>query len=125
MPRIVLIAVLLALASPVFAQSRATAVPNPMQSGAPAATAPARMAAPTSRIPASSANQFASEPLAQAHCAGDSVVWVNLRSKAYHLKGTKFFGNTKSGAYMCEKDATSGGMHAAQSKKPTGAAVGH
>lgn len=125
MPRVVVIAALLAFASPAFAQSRATAVPNPMQSGAPAATALPRMAAPTSRTPASSANQFASEPLAQAHCAGDSVVWVNLRSKAYHLKGTKFYGNTKSGAYMCQRDATAGGMHAAQSKKPSGPAVAH
>jgi len=125
MSRIVAIAALLAFASPAFAQSRGTAVPNPMQSGAPAATAPTRMAAPTSRTPASSANQFASEPLAQAHCAGDSVVWVNLRSKAYHLKGTQYYGHTKSGAYMCQKDATAGGMHATQGEKPNGSAVGH
>lgn len=124
MSRVVLIAALLAFASPVFAQSRATAIPNPMQNGAPAPAAPTRMAT-ASRVPASSANQFASEPLAQAHCAGDSVVWVNLRSKAYHLKGTKFYGHTKSGAYMCERDATTGGMHAAQSKKPSTAAAGH
>ena len=124
MPRVTLIAALLALASPAFAQSRATAVPNPMQSGAPAPAAPARMA-PTSRTPASSANQFASEPLAQAHCVGDSVVWVNLRSKAVHLKGTKFYGHTKSGAYMCQRDASASGMHATQGEKPSGPAVGH
>ena len=125
MSRVVLIAALFAFASPAFAQSRATAVPNPMQSGAPAPAAPTHVTAPTSRTPASSANQFVSEPLAQAHCAGDSVVWVNLRSKAYHLKGTKFYGHTKSGAYMCERDATAGGMHAAQSKKPSTAAASH
>ena len=124
MSRVALIAVLLAFASPAFAQSRATTVPNPMQSGAPAAPIMPRMTNPAPRLSASSANQFASEPLAQAHCAGDSVVWVNLRSQAYHLKGTKFYGHTKSGAYMCQKDAAAGGMHAAQSKKPGGSAVG-
>ncbi len=123
--RVAAIAALLAFASPAFAQSRTPAVPNPMQNGAPAAPAPTRTATPTPRLPANSANQFASEPLAQAHCAGNSVVWVNLRSKAYHLKGTKFYGNTKSGAYMCQRDATAGGMHAAQSKRPGGSAIGH
>jgi len=125
MSRVVLITALLAFASPAFAQSRAMAVPNPMQSGAPAAPVMPRTASPMPRKPDSSATQFGSEPLAQAHCAGDNVVWVNLRSKAYHLKGTKFYGNTKSGAYMCQRDATAGGMHAAQSKKPSGPAVGH
>ena len=52
------------------------------------------------------------------------MVWVNLRSKAFHLKGTKFYGHTKSGAYMCQRDATSGGMHATQGEKPSGSAVG-
>lgn len=125
MPRIALIATLLAFASPSFAQSRATAVPNPMQSGAPAPTLPTRMAPPSSRAPASSANQFASESLAQAHCAGDSVVWVNLRSKAVHLKSTKFYGHTKSGAYMCQRDAAAGGMHMPQDGKPSAPAAGH
>ncbi|MGI4798519.1 MAG: hypothetical protein ACRYG8_31645 [Janthinobacterium lividum] len=123
--RVALIAVLLAFISPAFAQSRATAVPNPMQSGAPAASVMPRAANSTPRLSATSANQFASETLAQAHCAGDSIVWVNLRSKAYHLKSTQYYGHTKSGAYMCQRDATAGGMHAAQSKKPGGSAVGH
>lgn len=125
MSRVVLIAALLGFASPVFAQSRATVIPNPMQSGAvPSPTLP-RVVSPMPREPASSATEFASEIRAQAHCAGDSVVWVNLRSKAYHLKGTKFYGHTKSGAYMCQKDATAGGMHATQGEKPNGSAVGH
>lgn len=125
MSRVALIAALLALAIPAFAQSRPTGVPNPMQNVAPAPATPTRKAVPASRASTGSADQFASEPLAQAHCTGDSVVWVNLRSKAYHLKGTKFYGHTKSGAYMCQKDANAGGMHATQGEKPSGSAVGH
>ncbi|MGI4796893.1 MAG: hypothetical protein ACRYG8_23145 [Janthinobacterium lividum] len=125
MSRVALIAALLAFASPAFAQSRATAVPNPMQSGVPATPVMPHMTSPVPRLPASSANQFTSEVLAQAHCSSDSIVWVNLRSKAIHLKGTKFYGHTKSGAYMCQRDATADGMHAAQSKKSGGSVVGH
>jgi hypothetical protein len=33
------------------------------------------------------------------------VVWVNLPSKIYYFVGTKSYGATKRGAYMCEKDA--------------------
>ena len=124
MSRAVLIAALLAFASPAFAQSRATAVPNPMQGNAPVAPGAPRMANPNPTLPANSASHFASEVLAQAHCPGDSVVWVNTRSKAFHLKGTKFYGHTKSGAYMCQRDATAGGMHATQGEKPSGSAVG-
>ena len=76
MSRVALIAALLALASPAFAQSRAAVVPNPMQSGVPAAPVMPRMTNPAPRLPAGSTNQFASEALAQAHCSSDSVVWV-------------------------------------------------
>jgi hypothetical protein len=49
--------------------------------------------------------QFADEPSAKARCPSDTVVWVNLPSKIYHFVGTKSYGTTKRGAYMCEKDA--------------------
>jgi hypothetical protein len=32
-------------------------------------------------------------------------VWVNLPSKVYHFAGTKNYGTTKRGAYMCEREA--------------------
>jgi hypothetical protein len=47
--------------------------------------------------------------LAKAHCPTDTVVWANLKSKIYHFKGTKSYGTTKTGAYMCEKEALAGG----------------
>jgi hypothetical protein len=51
------------------------------------------------------AGQFADEASAKARCPTDTVVWVNLPSKIYHFAGTRSYGNTKRGAYMCERDA--------------------
>lgn len=38
-------------------------------------------------------------------CPGDKVVWVNTRSHVYHFQGERYFGNTKNGKFMCERDA--------------------
>jgi hypothetical protein len=51
------------------------------------------------------AGQFADEATAKGRCPTDTVVWVNLPSKVYHFAGTKNYGTTKRGAYMCEKEA--------------------
>jgi hypothetical protein len=51
------------------------------------------------------AGQFADEASAKARCPTDTVVWVNLPSKIYHFAGTRSYGSTKRGAYMCEKEA--------------------
>lgn len=60
--------------------------------------------------------QFATDTAAAATCPKDVVVWVNLSSKVWHLKGTKSYGTTKHGTFMCETDATAEGFHAP--KKP-------
>lgn len=60
------------------------------------------------------ADQFTSEQAAKAHCPGDTIVWANLGgSKAYHLSGNKYFGKTKHGAFMCQKEADRSGFHLA------------
>jgi len=53
---------------------------------------------------------FPTESQAQAHCPRDTVVWLNTRTGIYHLKGERWYGNTKQGAYVCkgEADATPG-----------------
>lgn len=74
----------------------------------------------TSSAPASSlaGNQFTSEQAAKSHCPGDTIVWANTGgSKAYHLSGSRFFGKTKKGAYMCRKDADTSGFHVAGSRR--------
>ena len=97
------------------ARAQAATVPTPAQG--PAA-APARAARPAAAPMALGANQFTTEAAAQAHCSTDGIVWVNPRSKAYHLKGTRYYGHTRTGAYMCHKDADAGGMHPTPGEKP-------
>ena len=55
---------------------------------------------------------------AKGRCPGDTVVWVNTKGKShtYHYSGTRWYGTTKQGAYMCEADAGAAGYHASKSK---------
>jgi hypothetical protein len=61
--------------------------------------------------------QYAAEAEAKTSCRGDAVVWVNLRSKIYHDSGSKNYGATKAGAYMCEKESVAAGFHAPKAVK--------
>jgi hypothetical protein len=38
-------------------------------------------------------------------CPGDQVVWVNINSGVYHYPDERYFGSTKNGKFICEKDA--------------------
>jgi hypothetical protein len=55
---------------------------------------------------------FPNEQQAQQHCPADTVVWVNLPSAIYHFKGERWYGNTKSGAYVCQREADRAGDRA-------------
>lgn len=98
----------------------AAASPAPPASGtsqpAPAARrpAPARPAAttPATRPAALPAGQFKTEAEAKAHCPSDRVVWANKESRIYHLQGERYYGKTRSGAYMCQKEAGPAGFRA-------------
>jgi hypothetical protein len=61
--------------------------------------------------------EFASAAEAKAHCPGDTVVWANTRSKVYHFAGTRSYGHTKRGAYMCERDTAAAGFRSAKNEK--------
>jgi hypothetical protein len=52
---------------------------------------------------------FETEAAAQRHCPSDTVVWLNTKSGIYHLKGERWYGNTKYGAYVCKKEADAAG----------------
>jgi hypothetical protein len=52
---------------------------------------------------------FATEAAAQAHCPRDQVVWLNTNSGIYHEMGMRWYGNTRSGAYVCRKEADAAG----------------
>ena len=77
--------------------------------------APAAGSAPNPGNPVG-ANQFSTEAQAKYRCPTGTVVWVNLKSKVYHFSGTRFYGNTEHGAYMCESDTSAEGMRAAKNE---------
>lgn len=52
---------------------------------------------------------FSSEAAAQRHCPGDQVVWLNIPSGIYHLKGMRWYGRTENGAYVCRREADAAG----------------
>ena len=52
---------------------------------------------------------FQTESQAQQHCPSDTVVWLNLPTMIWHYSGQRWYGNTKHGAYVCEKEAAAGG----------------
>jgi hypothetical protein len=63
--------------------------------------------------------QSAPNPSATPRCHhSDPVVWVNTSSHVYHMQGTKYYGNTKSGKYMCKSAADTAGDHAAKNEQP-------
>lgn len=108
------LAVLLAGPAVTLAQAPAQA-PAQTPSGTPPTSGrlvPPLTSRPTTPPSTLATNQFSAEAAAKAHCPGDTVVWANTGgSKAYHLPGTKYYGKTKHGAYMCQKEADQGGFH--------------
>src|SRR4029078_8532773 len=50
------------------------------------------------------AGEYTTEAEASLHCPTGTVVWLNQETGVYHFRGFHFYGNTKHGAYMCERD---------------------
>ena len=57
--------------------------------------------------------QFSTETEARHSCPSDTVVWANASSKTLHPSGDRYYGKTRRGAYMCEKQAIQDGYHLA------------
>jgi hypothetical protein len=98
----------------------APAAPAP----APASPAPTQSGSlfpwqqPTAPTPAATGSGgFASAQEAQYRCPGATVVWVNEHSHIYHFPGTRDYGQTKRGAYMCEAEAQTSGNRAAKNER--------
>ena len=108
-----------AAAAPAPAAPTAAAPPKVAPSSAPASSRASRPSAPTAPSAAtpSGAYQYSTEGQAKVRCGPGTVVWVNLNSKIYHFVGHKDYGHTKSGAFMCERDAMNEGMRAAKNEK--------
>jgi len=94
--------------------------PPPVRTTAPApaptAPPPTANARPATTTP-TGAYQYATEGQARMRCFAGTVVWANTNSNIYHFSGYKDYGNTKTGAYMCETDATGQGMRASKNEK--------
>jgi hypothetical protein len=45
---------------------------------------------------------------------GPGMVWVNRGTKVYHQPGDKWYGRTKNGRYIKERDAIAAGYHASK-----------
>jgi hypothetical protein len=67
----------------------------------------------TSPVPAKSASAEAATT-APALGGGHSLVWVNTEKHVYHREGSRFYGTTKKGKYMTEREAIQTGNKAAR-----------
>jgi len=100
-----------------------TTMPSTTPTTAPSTAPSASTAAPTM---SGAPDTYKTEADAKAACGSDTVVWHTRRSKVYHLSGDKYYGHTHHGAYMCMKDATAAGYHAAgASTKPAASSTTH
>ena len=80
----------------------------------------ASSSAPASNVGAPSAlqaGQYPTELAARARCPSGTVVWVNTPTHIYHYSGTRYYGHTLKGAYMCEADARTSGYRAARNRQ--------
>lgn len=58
------------------------------------------------------------QPTASARLQAQSVkVWVNLSSRVYHCPGTRYYGTTKRGEFMTERDAEKTGSRPAYGRR--------
>jgi hypothetical protein len=103
-------------AGPVAAPAPAVAPPPPPPAPAPVQASLPKPAPVQPAARATGAGEFTTEGEAKARCPTDTVVWVNTKSKIYHYAGTRSYGTTKQGAYMCEADASAAGDRASKSK---------
>jgi hypothetical protein len=63
------------------------------------------------------AGEYTTELAARARCPSDTVVWANTPTRIYHYSGTRYFGHTRNGAYMCEADARAAGYRASRNRQ--------
>lgn len=99
--------------TPAMAQTTTgTMTPVPSPGSAPAST-PAK---PQAAAALSKSSEFATVAEAAAHCPNSTVVWSSLnKSHSFHTSGSRYFGKTKHGAYVCRSDALAAGFHQAKS----------
>ncbi len=58
---------------------------------------------------------YTTEAAAKTGCGAGGVVWHARNSHYFHLPASRYFGKTRGGAFVCQKDAEAKGLHAAKS----------
>lgn len=66
---------------------------------------------------AAGVKEYKTEAGAQKHCPKDIVVWGSSASGVYHLPGSRNYGTTKDGKYVCMGEANGAGWHAAKNNQ--------
>jgi hypothetical protein len=64
---------------------------------------------------------FQFEPQAQRHCPSDIVVWADAALHLYNVRGERWYGATKSGAYLCLREAEKAGYRSRRAVTAAGA----
>lgn len=83
---------------------------------APAGAAPAAASPATPGNAPSVTNpppRHPSEAAARSACANDEVVWGNTESHVFHARGSRFYGQTRNGGWMCRAQAELSGYREA------------
>jgi hypothetical protein len=79
-----------------------------------AAASLALAAMPT--VLAGSLSVYRSADQAQQHCPHDTIVWLNVATRVYYLKGARLYGHGQNSAYACKSEADGAGAHSALSR---------
>ncbi len=54
--------------------------------------------------------------MSRVHCGpGNPKVWVNSDTHVYHMMGSRYYGHTAHGMYMCKRSAIAAHNHMAAS----------
>jgi hypothetical protein len=92
-----------------FAQNTAQpSQPPPTQQNQPSRTTGAQTSHSTSLA---HVQLYKTEADAKSHCGTDQVVWGNSSSHVLHDPGTKYYGKTTHGGYLCKGMAVNAGYH--------------
>ena len=106
-----------AAAAPSAAASVAAAAGGAMANGANAAGG--AMASAGNAMQGEAGKMGASAAVPSDLKCTDAVVWVNTKTKVYHMSTDPMYGKTKKGEYMCEAAAKAAGDHLAGAGKMT------